>query len=214
MKTEECIIKVLAATAFVCGLALSAQAQVGLGWIPTTESSVAVTSNGGRIIPIPTAFPGSGAIFDIPNPIGTAEWRYAPLFPTNTEQLQADLNVDWLAGADGSEVAVLQTGPCLIAVRKLSPPELFDTFVDAISGKTLGQCIPGVEARFNTIYTPAAGTVDVYINGVNVEEKTIAAVPVFNVVGVRAPVLLSSSASGGPAEVTWVNILFWKDGVK
>jgi len=34
------------------------------------------------------------------------------------------------------------------------------------------------------------------------------------VVGVRAPVLLSSSASGGPAEVTWVNILFWKGGVK
>lgn len=210
MKTEKYIVRMLAAVACVCGLALSAQAQIGTGWIPTTESSVAVTSGGGRIIPFPTAYPANGVMFIIPNPVGTAEYRYAPLPATNTEQLQAELTVDSLGGDD---VGLLQTGPSVIAIRK-SPPALFDALYDAVSGKLLAPYVVGSTVQINTIYTPTVGTVDIYINQSNVEEITVASVPVYNVVGVWAPLNLSVAASDGPAEVSWQNILFWKDGVK
>ncbi|MGA3007141.1 MAG: hypothetical protein ABSE59_04545 [Opitutaceae bacterium] len=210
MKAKKYIVGVLAAMAFVGGLASSVQAQIGTGWIPIIESSVAVTSGGGRIIPFPTAYPAGGALFIIPNPVGTAEYRYAPLPVTNTEQLQAELTVDSLGG---NAVGLLQTGPGVLAVRK-SPPSLFDMLYDAVSGKTLAPYVIGSTFQINTIYTPAAGTVDIYINQSKVEEIKVASVPVYNMVGVWSPVNLSVAAGGGPAEVTWREILFWKDGVK
>ncbi len=206
MKTEKYTVKAFAAFALICGLSLSAQAQIGSGWTPTTETYVAKTA--GRRAPsfrflsrsAPIPFP-NGAIFRIPLGHGLAEYKYANLPSSSTEQLQGDVTVDALGGND---IGLVQTGPCVIAVRKF-PGELYD----ALSGKVLAPYAVGTTVRVNTIYSPAVGTVDVYINSVHVEQKIIAAVPVYNVVGIWATL-----TGIGPAEATWRDILFWKGGIK
>jgi hypothetical protein len=216
MKAEKYMVRTFAAFVFICGLSLSAQAQIGSGWIPTTETSIAKTAGGGTIIPFPLPVPlpvadpiptpvpipiPNGAIFRIPLGHGLAEYQYGLLPVSITEQIQGDVTVDNLGG---DNIGLLQTGSCVIAVHKL-PAELYD----AQSGKILASYTVGTTVRINTIYSPAAGTVDVYINDVHVEQKVTASVPIYNVVGIWATL-----TGIGPAEATWRDILFWKGGKK
>jgi hypothetical protein len=96
----------------------------------------------------------------------------------------------------------------VIAVRK-SPADLYD----ALSGKIPAPYVIGATILVNTIYIPGAGTVDVYIDGMLVEEKPLASAPIYNVVGVWVPFAVPVAVSGMD-EVTWRDILFWKGGIK
>ncbi len=203
MKAEKRIVKAFVALAILCGFFVSAHAQIGSGWTSTTESYVIQTSSGC------TATPNSsgGGTFTVPSGSGRAEFRFQNLSSTVTEQFQGDVTVNSLGG---DRINIKQTfGPApstpwnIIAVTKANGGEL----IEIEGGAVLAPYTVGTTARINTIYNPIAQTVDVYINGAHVEQKTGHTGPNYNKIGAYV------SASGtGPATVTWQNILFWTGG--
>ncbi|MGA3008464.1 MAG: chitobiase/beta-hexosaminidase C-terminal domain-containing protein [Opitutaceae bacterium] len=213
--------KAIAAVALAGSLSGSAQAQVGSGWVPTTESYVIQISAGCTAVPLPGG--GTGGVFNVPGPgIFRSEFRFQDLSETVTEQFQGDVTLNSLAG---NRVTVKQTfGPepssswSLIAVDK--------TLVGkgALSGYTggfydvhgspqvlLAPFTAGQTARINTIYNPLGGagheTVDVYINGTWVEQLATGTGPNYNKIGSYV-----SSTGTGPCMTTWQNVLFWIGG--
>ncbi|HEV8072848.1 MAG TPA: hypothetical protein VGP21_01855, partial [Opitutaceae bacterium] len=65
MKLEKRIVKTLAAFALICGLSVSAHAQIGSGWTPDNETYIAQNSSGTTT----TAISG-GFEFTIPTETG------------------------------------------------------------------------------------------------------------------------------------------------
>jgi hypothetical protein len=209
---------VLAAFALACGLSLTAQAQIGSGWTPTTETSIVQTSAGCTVVPNSSG----GGVFSVPGPgIFRSEFRFQDLSQTTTEQFQGDVTLNNL---DGNRVTVKQTfGPSpstswsLIAVDKTltstSFPGATGGFYDVHSSPQvlLAPFMVGQTARINTIYDPSGGpgniSTAVYINGTFVEKFTNGTGPNYNKIGSYV-----SSSGTGPCITTWQNILFWTGG--
>jgi rhamnogalacturonyl hydrolase YesR len=203
------------------GLSLSAQAQIGTGWTPTTETYTIQMSAGCTAVPLPSGS-GVGGVFNIPFSTPStdnfrAEFRFQNLSTTTTEQFQGDVTLDSFGGdrvtvkqTFGAPPTPSSTSWSLIAVSRVT----FGGFYDVHGGpqKFLAPFMVGQTARINTIFNPNGGasgaaTVDVYINGTWVEQQTGGGSPSYNKVGAYA-----SSTGAGPATVTWQNILFWTGG--
>jgi MYXO-CTERM domain-containing protein len=199
----------LAAWALAGGLSLTAHAQIGSGWIPTTETPIIQTSAGCTVVPNSSG----GGVFSVPGPgIFRAEYRFPDLSQTTTEQFQGDVTLNNL---DGDRVTVKQTfGPepssswSLIAVSK-GLGGFYD--VHASPQVLLAPFMVGQTARINTIYDPSGGpgkvSVAVYINGTFVEKFTDGTAPDYNKIGSYV-----SSTGTGPCVTTWQNVLFWTGG--
>jgi hypothetical protein len=210
--------QVLAAFALACSLPLAAQAQIGSGWTPTTETSIVQTSAGCTVVPNSSG----GGVFSVPGPgIFRSEFRFQDLSQTTTEQFQGDVTLNNL---DGNRVTVKQTfGPSpstswsLIAVDKTLTSSNFPGAtggfydVHASPQVLLAPFMVGQTARINTIYDPSGGSgnisVAVYINGTFVEKLTNGIGPNYNKIGSYV-----SSSGTGPCITTWQNILFWTGG--
>jgi hypothetical protein len=210
--------QVLAALALAGGLSLTAHAQIGSGWTPTTETPIIQTSAGCTVVPNSSG----GGVFSVPGPgIFRAEYRFPDLSQTTTEQFQGDVTLNNL---DGNRVTVKQTfGPepstswSLIAIDKTLTstnfPGLTGGFYDvhAIGQPMLAPFMVGQTARINTIYDPSGGSgkvsTTVYINGTFVEKFTDGTAPNYNKIGSYV-----SSSGTGPCVTTWQNILFWTGG--
>src|SRR5882757_3352168 len=188
MLASKRIIQRLVAAALACGLYLSAHAQIGSGWTSTTETYVIQTSSGCTATPNSTG----GGTFTVPSGKGRAEFRFQNLSTTTTEQFQGDFTANSLGG---DRVTCKQTfGPApstpwnIIDVSKANGGE----FLEIEGGIHLASYTIGTTARFNTIYNPSAQTVDVYINGVHVEQKSGHSGPNYNKIGAY----VSSSGTG------------------
>ena len=193
MNVNKRIVRSLAVVAVICGLSLSADAQIGSGWTSTSVSFVVQTSAGCSV---------SGNVFKVPSGThGRAERRYA----TNTStqrQFQGTLVVNSLGG---DRINVAQTfdqnnGPYnIIAVKK--PGSLYEVE----GGNTLSSYTIGSSVRVNTIITRSSGQVQVYINGSLAETKTGGSTNLYNKVGAYI-----SGSGTGPCTTTWTGVAFWK----
>ncbi len=209
---------ILAAFALAGGLSLTAHAQIGSGWTPTTETPIIQTSAGCTVVPNSSG----GGVFSVPGPgIFRAEYRFPDLSQSTTEQFQGDVTLNNL---DGDRVTVKQTfGPepstswSLIAIGKTVTgpnfPGVMGGFYDvhASPQALLAPFMVGQTARINTIYDPSGGpgkiSTTVYINGTFVEKFTDGTAPNYNKIGSYV-----SSTGTGPCVTTWQNILFWTGG--
>jgi hypothetical protein len=221
MNMDKQIIKSLAACALVCGLSLTARAQLGSGWTSTTESYVIQTSSGATAVPNSSG----GGTFTVPSGIKRAEFRYGNLSQSTTEQFQGLVVYNSMAG---NRVNCKQTfGPDpstpwqMLAFDKTlvvgsNPPGAFYDVESAASGKQPGlyPYTIGATAQINTIYNPAADTVDIYINGTHVRQDTETngasapnPGPHYNKIGAYV-----TGSGTGPAQVTWTNVAFWTGG--
>ncbi|MGA3008587.1 MAG: hypothetical protein ABSE59_11920, partial [Opitutaceae bacterium] len=97
-----------------------------------------------------------------------------------------------------------------------NPPGAFYDVESAASGKQPGlyPYTIGATAQINTIYNPAADTVDIYINGTHVRQDTETngasapnPGPHYNKIGAYV-----TGSGTGPAQVTWTNVAFWTGG--
>jgi hypothetical protein len=194
MNVKKRIVKALAAFALICGLSLSAHAQIGSGWTSTSVSFVVQTSAGCSV---------SGNVFKVPSGTsGRAERRYAT--NTNTQrQFQGTVVVNSLGG---DRINIKQTfdqsnGPYqLVAVSKASK-ELYETE----GGQKLASYTVGTSVRINTIITRSSGEVQVYINGSLAETKTGGSVNLYDKCGAYI-----SGSGSGPCTTTWTGVAFWK----
>lgn len=182
--------RILAALAFVGGLAVTASAQIGTGWTSTTVSYTTQVSSGCYI---------SGGYFKIDAGSGRAERRYATL-TSGSRQFQGTFVLDSLGG---DRVSVFQTFSQTNGPWQMGAVKKPGTLYEVEGGATLSSYTIGTSMRINTIAT-AAGSVTVYVNGSNKESKTGGAQP-YNKLGVYA-----TASGAGPAEAHWSSISFWR----
>jgi hypothetical protein len=195
MKTEEYIVKAFAAMALICGLSLSARAQIGCGWTAAPQTYVVQSSAGCTATPNNSG----GGTFTVPSR-GRAQFKY--LLPTNTSiEFQGDLTVQ---GFGTPTVAVLQLYQSSISAV-LTIEDTNGELVDAQTNTILAQ-FSGATAQINLIINPAAQTAAVYVNGSLEETRTV---PVGQYLTAGAYASLSGS---GPVTVTWTNVKFWTGG--
>jgi hypothetical protein len=203
--------KAFAAFALACGLSLSARAQIGTGWAPTTETYIIQTSAGCTATPSPS---GIGGVFSVPTGPGRAEFRFGNLSESVLEQFQGDVTVNSISPT--GRITMKQTfGPdpstpwSLIACRPITGG--LQIYEVETGGTLLNHYILGSTIRINTIYNPTGGagkvSVDVYINGTHVEVMSNGTGPDYNKIGCYV-----SSSGSGPATYTWQNVLFWTGG--
>ncbi len=203
--------KAFTAFALACGLSLSARAQIGTGWAPTTETYIVQKSSGCTAVASPS---GIGGVFSVPTGFGRAEFRFQNLSESVLEQFQGDVTVNSISAT--GRITMKQTfGPdpstpwSLIACRPITGGL---QIYEVETGSTLlNHYIVGSTIRINTIYNPTGGagnvTVDVYINGAHVEQVGSGTGPDYNKIGAYV-----SSSGSGPATYTWQNVLFWTGG--
>jgi hypothetical protein len=183
-------LKLVGAALLLCGLAASAQAQVGSGWTSTSVSFNTQVSSGCSV---------SGDTFKIDGGSGRAERRYTTL-TSGSRQFQGTFKVSSLSG---DRVSVFQTfsednGPWQMGAIK-KPGSLYEVE----GGATLASYSIGSSMRINTVAT-SGGSVQVYVNGSQKESKSGGSHP-YNKIGAYA-----TASGGGPATVTWTSVSFWK----
>jgi hypothetical protein len=195
MQVAKCIANTVAVAALACGMALTANAQIGSGWTSTSVSFTTQISSGCSITNTSNFRVGSGTS-------GRAERRYDT--NTNTQrQFQGDVKVDSLGG---DRINIKQTfdqdnGPYqLVAVSKANS-DLYETE----GGNELASYTVGNTVTINTIITRSSGSVAVYINGSLAETKTGGSEDLYDKCGAYI-----SSSGSGPAETTWNSVQFWK----
>jgi len=166
MKSEKRIVKILAAFALICGLSLSAQAQLGSGWTPDGETYTPQTSSGCTI----TAISG-GFEFSTPSGSGRAEQRGNNLPTTTTNQWQGlgtlksfpsgsdNICMHQVFGpAPSTPDLILDersvTGGTGIEIMSLEQSDAFEAYISV-----------GVQFQLNTIYDPVGNLITIYVNG-------------------------------------------------
>jgi hypothetical protein len=201
MKAEKHFTKTLAAFALMCGSMLPARAQIGSGWMRSTETYTVKKSPGATVVPV-----SSGGTFTVPS-TGYAYFQFNYLSETTTEEFQGAVMANSFSG---DHIAVYefrrQLGAPVIAlaIEKANG----GTFYDAESGLILAPYPFGTTAQINTIYDPIAGEIYLYINGSLAEQKTVAGGPFFNICGA-----IVEAGGTGPATIIWKNIQFWTGGI-
>jgi len=194
MNVKKHIVKALAASAIICGLSLSAHAQIGTGWTSTSVSFVVQTSAGCSV---------SGNVFKVPSgSTGRAERRYDT--NTNTQrQFQGTMVVNSLGG---DRINLKQTfdqdnGPYNIIAVSKADKDLYEVE----GGNKLASYTVGTSVRINTIITRSSGQVQVYINGSLAETKKGGSKNLYDKCGAYI-----SGSGTGPCTTTWTGVQFWK----
>jgi hypothetical protein len=209
MKAEKRIIKTLAAFAIICGLSVSAHAQIGSGWTTDNETYIAQNSSGTTT----TAISG-GFEFTIPTVTGLcrAEMRGNNL-PTNTTNQWQGLGTlkSFPSGAD--KICMHQVfGPA---------PSTPDLILDEATGGSTGVEIMsleqgdaveasisvGVQFQLNTIYDPVGNLISIYVNGSLTGTKVPNSGIHYNKYGQYV-----SKSGAGPSTFDWVNVQSWAGG--
>jgi len=197
----------LAAVALVCGLSLSAHAQIGSGWTPFTETFTIQTSNGATATPIP-----GGYEFTTPNKgvgvVSRAEQRFATMPANSVVQWQGDCVVKSLTG---DRIAVKQNHQITISsfliidITKAGGTHFFIVGTN----DDLGSYTIGTPIRMTTIMNNKTGVVDIYFNGAHVGSKSggLGGGGMYDKCGSY----VSRSGTGG-MDVTWTNLKFWIGG--
>ena len=207
MKTENCIVKLLAAFALICGLSLSARAQIGSGWTPDNETYTPQTSSGCTITSI-----SGGFEFHVPSGQGRAEQRGNNLPSNTTNQWQGfgtltsfpsgsnKITVHQVFGpAPSTPDLILDEatgGPTGIEIMSLEQGDAFEAAIQV-----------GVQFQLNTIYDPVGNLITIYVNGSQTGTKTPNSGVHYNKYGQYV-----SLSGTGPATMDWVNVQSWAGG--
>ncbi len=206
MKAEKSIIKTLAAFALICGLSVSAQAQLGSGWTPDNETYIAQNSAGTST----TAIAG-GYSFSIPSGHGRAELRGNNL-PTNTTNQWQGLCTLVSYPAAANEICCHQVfGPppstpdLILDIKHYGGGLELDNFLQGEAFLTSVQV--GIQFQMNTIYDPVGNLIWIYVNGSLVGSETPNAGIHYNKFGAYA-----QESGSGPATYDWVNVQSWAGG--
>jgi hypothetical protein len=208
MKAEKRIIKTLAAFAFICGLSISAHAQLGSGWTPDNETYIAQNSSGTST----TAIPG-GFEFKIPVVTGLcrAEMRGNDL-PTNTTNQWQGLGTLVSFPSGSNNITCHQVfGPAPSTPDLILDEAHYSGGIEIMSleqGDAFeAQIQVGVQFQLNTIYDPVGNLITIYVNGSQTGTKTPNSGIHYNKYGQYV-----SKSGFGPSTFDWVNIQSWAGG--
>jgi hypothetical protein len=182
--------RLLAALAFVGALTVTAHAQIGTGWTSTSVSYTVQVSSGCY---------NSGNYFKLDSGSGRSEHRYDTI-TSGSRQFQGTFVMDTLGG---DRVACFQTFSEANGPWQMGAVAKSGILYEVEGGNTLASYSVGSSMRINTI-TTSGGSVQVYVNGSQKESKSGGTSP-YNKVGAYA-----TASGGGPAEVHWSSISFWK----
>jgi len=207
MKAEKRIVKNLAAFALICGLSVSAHAQIGSGWTTDNETYIAQNSAGTTT----TAIPG-GFEFTTPSGKGRAEMRGNDLPSTTTNQWQGfgtlksfpsganDVTMHQVFGPYPSTPDLILDeatgGPTGIEIMSLEQGDAFEAAIQV-----------GVQFQMNTIYDPVGNLISIYVNGSLTGTKTPNSGIHYNKFGQYV-----SLSGTGPTTFDWVNVQSWAGG--
>jgi hypothetical protein len=206
MKVKKGIVKTLAAFALICGLSLSARAQLGNGWTPDNETYFIQTSAGCNVTTI-----SGGYQFSIPSGHGRAE-QCGNNLPTNTtNQWQGFCTiVSYPAAAD--EICCHQVfGPppstpdLILDIKHYGGGLELNNFLQGEEFLTTVQV--GVQFQMNTIYDPVGNLISIYVNSSEVGTEVPNAGIHYNKYGAYA-----QESGGGPATYNWVGVQSWANG--
>ncbi|HXC03078.1 MAG TPA: chitobiase/beta-hexosaminidase C-terminal domain-containing protein, partial [Opitutaceae bacterium] len=206
MKSENRIVKTLAAFALICGLSVSTQAQMGSGWTPDGETYIPQTSSGCTITSI-----SGGFEFSVPSGQGRAEQRGNNLPTTTTNQWQGFATLkSFPSGSD--KICVHQVfGPAPSTPDLILDEATYSGGIELMSleqGDAFeAQIQVGVQFQLNTIYDPVGNLITIYVNGSQTGTKTPNSGVHYNKYGQYV-----SSSGTGPATMDWVNIQSWAGG--
>jgi hypothetical protein len=206
MKAEKCLVKTLAAFALICGLSVSAHAQLGSGWTPDNETYTPQTSSGCTITSI-----SGGFEFSVPSGSGRSEQRGNNLPTNTTNQWQGFATLkSFPSGSD--KISMHQVfGPAPstpdlildeahfsggIEIMSLEQSDAFEAAIQV-----------GVQFQLNTIYDPVGNIIRIYVNGSQTGTKTPNSGVHYNKYGQYV-----SGSGTGPATMDWVNIQSWAGG--
>jgi hypothetical protein len=206
MKLEKRIIKTLAAFALICGLSVSAHAQLGCGWTPDGETYTPQTSSGCTITPIPGGFE-----FSTPSGAGRAEQRGNNL-PTNTTNQWEGFGTLKSFPSGSNNITMHQVfGPAPSTPDLILDEAHFSGGIEIMSleqGDAFEAAIQvGVQFRMNTIYDPVGNLITIYVNGSQTGTKTPNSGVHYNKYGQYV-----SLSGTGPSTMDWVNIQSWAGG--
>ncbi len=208
MKAKKRIVKTLAAFALICGLSLSAHAQIGSGWTSDGEVYIAQNSSGTTT----TAISG-GYEFTIPTESGLcrAEMRGNNL-PTNTTNQWQGLGTlkSFPSGAD--KICMHQVfGPAPSTPDLILDEATYSGGIEIMSLEQSdafeAQISVGVQFQLNTIYDPVGNLITIYVNGSQTGTKTPNSGIHYNKYGQYV-----SSSGAGPSTFDWVNVQSWAGG--
>jgi hypothetical protein len=211
MNAPKYIAKVAAAFALICGLSLTAHAQLGSGWTPDNETYILQTSSGTSALAIP-----GGYEFKIPTETGLcrAEMRGNNL-PSNTTNQWQGLGTLKSFPAGSNHICMHQVfGP---------EPSTPDLILDEATGGSTGVEIMsleqsdafeasiqvGVQFQLNTIYDPVGGNIYIYVNGALTGTKAANSGTHYNKFGQYV-----SLSGAGPSTFDWVNVQSWSGGTR
>jgi hypothetical protein len=206
MKVEKCIVKSLAAFALICGLSVSAQAQIGSGWTPDGETYTPQTSSGCTITSI-----SGGFEFSVPSGQGRAEQRGNNL-PTNTTNQWQGFATLKSFPSGSNKICVHQVfGPAPSTPDLILDEATYSGGIELMSleqGDAFeAQIQVGVQFQLNTIYDPVGNLITIYVNGSQTGTKTPNSGVHYNKYGQYV-----SSSGTGPATMDWVNVQSWAGG--
>jgi hypothetical protein len=198
-----------AAFAVICGLSLSAHAQLGSGWTNDNETYFAQNSSGTTT----TAISG-GYEFTIPTESGLcrAEMRGNNLPSTTTNQWQG-LGTLKSFPSGSNKICMHQVfGP-----EPSTPDLILDEAVGGSTGVEImsleqsdaveASISVGVQFQLNTIYDPVGNLISIYVNGTLTGTKVPNSGIHYNKYGQYV-----SSSGAGPSTFDWVNIQSWSGG--
>jgi hypothetical protein len=206
MKVEKRIVKTLAAFAVICGLSLSAHAQIGSGWTSDGETYTPQTSSGCTITSI-----SGGFEFSVPSGQGRAEQRGNNLPTTTTNQWQGFATLkSFPSGSD--KICVHQVfGPAPSTPDLILDEATYSGGIELMSleqGDAFEANIQvGVQFQLNTIYDPVGNLITIYVNGSQTGTKTPNSGVHYNKYGQYV-----SESGTGPATMDWVNVQSWAGG--
>jgi hypothetical protein len=202
MKNKNRIVKALAAFALICGLSVSAQAQIGSGWTPDNETYIVQTSAGCTV---------SGDTFSVPSGHGRAEMRGNNLPTTASNQWQGSGTlVSFPSGsnkicmhqvfgpAPSTPDLILDEatgGPTGVEIISLEQSDAFEASIQV-----------GVTFQMNTIYVPGK-SITIYVNGSQTGTKVPNSGIHYNKYGQYV-----SLSGTGPATMRWDNVKSWTNG--
>ncbi|HXC02464.1 MAG TPA: chitobiase/beta-hexosaminidase C-terminal domain-containing protein [Opitutaceae bacterium] len=199
----------IAAFAVICGLSLSAHAQLGSGWTNDNETYFAQNSSGTTT----TAISG-GYEFTIPTESGLcrAEMRGNNLPSTTTNQWQG-LGTLKSFPSGSNKICMHQVfGP-----EPSTPDLILDEAVGGSTGVEImsleqsdaveASISVGVQFQLNTIYDPVGNLISIYVNGTLTGTKVPNSGIHYNKYGQYV-----SSSGAGPSTFDWVNIQSWSGG--
>ncbi len=198
-----------AAFALICGLSLSAHAQLGSGWTTDNETYISQNSAGTTT----TAISG-GYEFTIPTESGLcrAEMRGNNLPSTTTNQWQGLGTLkSFPSGSD--KICMHQVfGP-----EPSTPDLILDEAVGGSTGVEImsleqsdtveASISVGVQFQLNTIYDPVGNLISIYVNGSLTGTKVPNSGTHYNKYGQYV-----SSSGAGPSVFDWVSIQSWSGG--